>query len=98
MPKLPNPATIAAWPIFTPASPLRVLVSGCLAGRPCGVDGTSNGEYPAASALLALPNVRTVDFCPEEVAFGVPRATPNIHGGDRLRRARWTCPGQDGRR
>jgi uncharacterized protein YbbK (DUF523 family) len=57
-------------------------VSGCLAGRPCGVDGTSNGEYPLASRLLELPNVRAVPFCPEEEAFGTPRATPNIHGGD----------------
>jgi uncharacterized protein YbbK (DUF523 family) len=32
--------------------------------------------------LLALPNVRAVEFCPEDFAFGTPRATPNIHGGD----------------
>ena len=68
--------------MFTTESPLRVLVSGCLAGRPCGVDGTSNGDYPLARWLLELPNVRTVPFCPEEDAFGTPRATPDIHGGD----------------
>ncbi|MGI8751535.1 MAG: DUF523 domain-containing protein [Acidimicrobiales bacterium] len=27
-------------------------------------------------------NVRTVDFCPEDLAFGTPRKTPDIHGGD----------------
>jgi uncharacterized protein YbbK (DUF523 family) len=32
--------------------------------------------------LLALPNVRALAFCPEEEAFGAPRATPDIHGGD----------------
>ncbi len=79
---LPSAATIASWPVFTPDSPLRILVSGCLAGRPCGVDGTSYGEHLTAAALLGLPNVRATDFCPEQVAFGVPRATPNIRGGD----------------
>ena len=81
-PLLPSAATIASWPVFTPESPLRILVSGCLAGRPCGVDGTSYGEHRTAAVLLGLPNVRAADFCPEQVAFGVPRATPNIRGGD----------------
>jgi uncharacterized protein YbbK (DUF523 family) len=62
--------------------PLRVLVSGCLAGRLCGVDGTSYGEHPLARRLLELPNVQAVAFCPEEEAFGTPRAMPDIHGGD----------------
>jgi uncharacterized protein YbbK (DUF523 family) len=31
--------------------------------------------------LLQLPNVRVVAFCPEKLAFGTPRATPDIHGG-----------------
>ena len=82
MPHLPTTATIAAWPEFTLARPLRVLVSGCLAGRPCGVDGSTYGDHPTAAALLALPNVRAVDFCPEDHAFGTPRATPNLPGGD----------------
>jgi uncharacterized protein YbbK (DUF523 family) len=68
--------------MFTAGAPLRVLVSGCLAGRPCGVDGTSYGEHPLARRLLDLPNVRAMPFCPEEDAFGTPRATPDIHGGD----------------
>jgi uncharacterized protein YbbK (DUF523 family) len=59
-----------------------VLVSGCVAGRLCGVDGSSYGEHPLARRLLELPNVRAVAFCPEEEAFGTPRATPDIHGGD----------------
>jgi uncharacterized protein YbbK (DUF523 family) len=82
MPHLLSERTIMGWPDFTSERPLRVLASGCLAGRPCGVDGSTNGEHPTAAALLRLPNVRGVDFCPEESAFGTPRATPNIYGGD----------------
>jgi uncharacterized protein YbbK (DUF523 family) len=79
---LPTPTQIERWPTFTPDEPLRVLVSGCLAGSPCGADGTSYGEHPLAKRLLDLPSVRAVAFCPEEEAFGTPRATPDIHGGD----------------
>jgi uncharacterized protein YbbK (DUF523 family) len=32
--------------------------------------------------LFQLPNVRVITFCPEDLAFGTPRATPDIHGGD----------------
>jgi len=81
LPHHPSPETIAAWPTFTPEAPLRLLVSGCLAGWPCGVDGRSYGDYPLAAHLLALPNVRGIGRCPEEAAFGTPRATPNLHGG-----------------
>lgn len=79
---LPTADQIELWPTFTPEAPLRVLVSGCLAGNLCGVNGTSYGEHPLARRLLDLPNVRAVAFCPEEEAFGTPRATPDIHGGD----------------
>jgi uncharacterized protein YbbK (DUF523 family) len=82
MPHLLGEAIVSGWPDFTPERPLRVLASGCLAGRRCGVDGSTYGEHPTAAAILALPNVRAVDFCPEDFAFGTPRATPNLHGGD----------------
>jgi uncharacterized protein YbbK (DUF523 family) len=32
--------------------------------------------------LARLPNVHVVAFCPEDFAFGTPRQTPDIHGGD----------------
>ena len=80
LPHHPSPEAIAAWPEFTDAAPLRLLVSGCLSGMPCGVDGTSYGDYPLAKHLLSLPNVRAFPFCPEERAFGTPRETPNIYG------------------
>lgn len=74
---------IEAWPRFTTLSPLRVLVSSCLRGVPCGVDGTSYGApFAQTERLFALPNVSVVTFCPEDDAFGTPRATPDIHGGN----------------
>jgi uncharacterized protein YbbK (DUF523 family) len=60
---------------------MRVLVSGCLFGLPCGVDGTTYGEYPLARHFLSLANVKAIPFCPEDAAFGTPRTTPNIHAG-----------------
>jgi len=61
---------------------MRILVSGCLSGLPCGTDGTSYGDHAQIRRLLSLPNVKPVPFCPEEVAFGTPRETPDIHGGN----------------
>jgi uncharacterized protein YbbK (DUF523 family) len=79
---LPSGPEIAAWPSFTREHPLELLVSACLRGVPCGVDGTSYGApYSHADRLLRLPNVHVVAFCPEDFAFGTPRATPDIHGG-----------------
>ena len=73
---------IRAWPTYTPERPLELLVSGCLIGRCCGVDGTSYGApYPHSGRLLDLPNVHAIPFCPEDFAFGTPRATPDIRGG-----------------
>jgi uncharacterized protein YbbK (DUF523 family) len=79
---LPSELEIAAWPTFTPERPLELLVSACLTGAPCGVDGTSyNAPYAHTGRLLHLPNVHVLAFCPEDFAFGTPRATPDIHGG-----------------
>jgi len=61
---------------------MRVLVSGCLAGLPCGVDGTAYGDYPLARFVLSLPNVKALPFCPEDRAYGTPRFTPNIARGN----------------
>jgi uncharacterized protein YbbK (DUF523 family) len=77
----PSAETIARWPAFTEEAPLHLLVSGCLGGMACGVDGTSYGHYPLANHFLSLRNVRAFPFCPEERAYGTPRETPNVHGG-----------------
>jgi uncharacterized protein YbbK (DUF523 family) len=80
---LPSEAEIKAWPTFTEEHPLGLLVSGCLLGRPCGVDGSSYGApYAHTERLVRLPNVSAVGFCPEDFAFGTPRLTPDIHGGN----------------
>jgi uncharacterized protein YbbK (DUF523 family) len=66
----------------TPEDPWRVLVSGCLAAWPCGVDGSDYGLGKALDGLLALPAIRALPFCPEQHGIGTPRTMPDIHGGD----------------
>ena len=66
------------------AEPLRILVSGCLAGWACGVDGTDYGMAGRLEPLTALPTVTAVAFCPEDHGLGTPRSTPDTHGGDGL--------------
>jgi uncharacterized protein YbbK (DUF523 family) len=80
---LPSEVEIREWPPFTEHDPLRLLASACLLGVRCGVDGSSYGApFAHTEHLFHLPNVHTVTFCPEDFAFGTPRATPDIHGGD----------------
>ena len=80
---LPSEVEIGGWPRFTGESPLRILASACLRGVPCGVDGSSYGApFSHTEDLFERPNVHIVTFCPEDFAFGTPRATPDIHGGD----------------
>jgi uncharacterized protein YbbK (DUF523 family) len=66
----------------TADEPLRVVVSGCLAAWPCGVDGSDYGLGAALGDLLRLRTVRALAFCPEQHALGTPRTMPDIHGGD----------------
>ena len=80
---LPSEVEISEWPPFTEDDPLRLLASACLRGVRCGVDGSSYGApFAHTESLFQLPNVQVVTFCPEDFAFGTPRATPDIHGGD----------------
>ncbi len=62
--------------------PWRVLISGCLAGMQCGVNGTDYGLGAQLANLLALPTLRALAFCPEQHGIGTPRNMPDIHGGD----------------
>lgn len=68
--------------IPTVENPLRILLSACLAGKNCGYDGSSYGDYPSVQKLLTFPNVRMIPFCPEDFSFGTPREMCDIHGGD----------------
>ena len=38
-----TPGSVAALRAASPDDPLRVMLSGCLAGLGCGVDGSDNG-------------------------------------------------------
>lgn len=78
-----DPARVAALRAPTAADPWRVLVSGCLAGLACGVDGTDYGLSAARPAWDGLP-VSWVPFCPEDAGLGTPRAWPDLDGGDGL--------------
>ncbi len=83
MPRLAHdPAALAALRSPTPGDPWRVLLSGCIAGWSCGVDGSSYGMTDAVPWLVSLPTVRVVPFCPEDVGLGTPRPMPDLHGGD----------------
>ncbi len=62
--------------------PLIILVSACLKGIKCGVDGDHYGEYPSVLRLLNYSNVKIVTFCPEDFSFGTPREMCDIHGGN----------------
>lgn len=77
-----HPEVLDALRVPTAADPWRVLVSGCLAGWPCGVDGTDYGLAVTIASLAALPTFRALPFCPEQTALGTPRTMPDIHGGD----------------
>ena len=79
---LPSLELIQSWPVFTPANPLKVLMSGCLVGQNVQVDGANCGDHPTSARFRGLPNVQIIGFCPENHAFGTPRETPDIHGGD----------------
>lgn len=81
-PHLPSDAAIRDWAERSAAQPLRVLASDCLLGGRVGFDGTDNGPYPAAREFLQRPQVRAFGFCPEDFAFGTPRAMCDIHGGN----------------
>lgn len=62
--------------------PLRILVSACLIGIKCGVDGDNYGDYPSVLKLLNYENVNLIQFCPEDFSFGTPREMCDIYGGD----------------
>ena len=81
--RLPHhPDAVEALREPTLDDPWRVLVSGCMAGLPCGVDGTDYGLRAALPAWLADPRVCSFAFCPEDYQLGTPRTMPDLHGGD----------------
>jgi uncharacterized protein YbbK (DUF523 family) len=78
---LPRLEGIDAWPDFTPERPLKLIVSGCLLGLPVLPNGSAFDIPRGKRTLAAMPNVDAISFCPEDFAFGTPRAMADIHGG-----------------
>lgn len=76
----PSPEAVLRVP--TIEDPWRILVSGCLAGLPVGVDGTSYGMSLDGAPWLRDPRIRLIPFCPEDAGLGTPRPMPDLHGGD----------------
>ena len=65
--RLPHhPEAVEALRTPTVDAPWTVLVSGCLAGLPCGVEGTDYGLGAAQPEWFFDPRVRCVSFCPED--------------------------------
>lgn len=67
--------------IPTISDPLRVLVSACLIGVKCGIEGDSYGDYPSVLKLMKYTTVKLIPFCPEDFSFGTPREMCDIYGG-----------------
>jgi uncharacterized protein YbbK (DUF523 family) len=81
--RLPHHAEIvAALRRPTLEEPWRVLLSGCLAGAACGVDGTDYGLGERLPEWARPPLVTTFGFCPEDYRLGTPRTMPDLHDGD----------------
>lgn len=66
----------------TKENPLRILVSACLLGVKCGVNGDNYGEYSSILRLLKYENIKFFQFCPEDFEFGTPREMCDIYGGN----------------
>jgi uncharacterized protein YbbK (DUF523 family) len=77
-----HPEQIATWPTPTEEEPWVVMISGCMMGESCSVNGDDYGFGGIMDPIANLSNVRVVSFCPEDVGLGTPRTTPDIHGGD----------------
>ncbi len=77
-----HPAQLAKLRRPSAAEPWRILVSGCIAGLPCGVNGTDYGMGGTLGRILSQPTARAFPFCPEDVGLGTPRTMPDLHGGD----------------
>lgn len=80
--KMPDKNYIKNLRLPTKENPLRILVSACLLGVKCGVNGDNYGEYPSVLKLLKYDNVKFIQFCPEDIEFGTPREMCDIYGGD----------------
>ncbi len=77
-----HPQVLAELRTPSPKDPWRILVSGCIAGLPVGVDGSDYGMAASLPGWLRCASVRLIPFCPEDHGLGTPRTMPDLHGGD----------------
>ncbi|MEZ4872106.1 MAG: DUF523 domain-containing protein [Bdellovibrionales bacterium] len=62
--------------------PLKLALSGCLAGYKCNYAGQSNEVGHLKELLVARRSqLELHHFCPEEATMGTPREPMNIVGG-----------------
>ena len=81
--RLPHhPEAVRALRAPTRDEPWRVLISACLVGTGCGVNGTDYGLGALRPRWLDDTRVRLHPFCPEHHGLGTPRTMPDLHGGD----------------
>lgn len=81
--RLPHhPEAVVALRVPTAEDPWRILLSGCLFGMPCGVNGTDYDLGANQPAWFSHPHVKRIPFCPEDHGMGTPRTMPDLHGGD----------------
>jgi hypothetical protein len=76
------PSSFFDRPRPTAERPLMIMMSPCLGGFGCGVDGSTTGYHASLPWWPVRPEVRMVNFRPEDFSFGTPRMTPNSHGGN----------------
>jgi uncharacterized protein YbbK (DUF523 family) len=73
---------VQALRVPTLDDPWKILISGCLAGLPCGVNGTDYQLGEAQPQWFSDPRVKVFSHCPEDYGLGTPRTMPDLHGGD----------------
>ncbi|PHS34505.1 MAG: hypothetical protein COA92_01015 [Sulfurovum sp.] len=70
----------------------KVAISACLLGEKCRYDATDNRND---TLLTLLEGVELIPFCPEDYAFGTPRATMDLVKMSKGNRAVSNVTGED---
>lgn len=60
---------------------MKIGVSACLLGDQCNFNGKDLLSN-FVNGLKQVPQIEFIQFCPEDVVFGSPRANLRIVGGD----------------
>ena len=85
---LPSPDAIDAWPDFTPERPLKLIVSGCLAGLAVLANGSAYDVQPGKAAADDAAERRRHHFLPRGLRVRHAAGDPRHPRRNRRRRAR----------